>query len=300
MTLLTYQIFESVVREKSFQRASQLLNLTPSAVSHAVNAMEKEVGFPLFNRGKQGAVLTAQGELLLPYVREVLKSEEALQQAVAEFHGMERGTIKIGGFNSVCSTWVPEIVRRFQKDYPGIRIEVHQGTYEDVTAWVKNGTIDLGLVSRVMVDGFSYTPLYQDRLLCVVPKGFPTKSRDYITIEEMKNQMFVTQRECCDADVQKLLDRYHFEPHTYYHVVDDMSTLALVEAGMGICILPELLKVRMSDRVEWYPMQEDHYREIGYAVSNPKTVSPAVKKMIECIERFAEEKRMEEAEHRKS
>ena len=90
MTLFTYTIFETIVHEKSFQKAATLLNMTPSAVSHAVSAMEKEVGFSLFIRGKQETVLTNQGELLLPYVREVLKSEESLRQAVAEFHGLEK------------------------------------------------------------------------------------------------------------------------------------------------------------------------------------------------------------------
>lgn len=290
MTLLTYQIFESVVREKSFQKAAADLNMTPSAVSHAIAAMERETGFSLFIRGKQGTVLTSQGQQLLPYIREVLKCEEALQQAIAEFQGLERGTIKIGGFNSVCITWIPEIVRRFHGEYPGIHVEVYQGTYDDVASWVQNGTIDLGLLSGTAAKGLKFTSLYLDRLGCVVPVSYQTKQKGYMTIEEMKTQPFVTQRESCDADIQKVLDHYGFDPHTNCHVVDDMSTLAMVEAGMGICILPELLKEKMGNSVCWYPLEEEHYREIGYAVGNPGMASPALRKMIECIETFVDKK----------
>ena len=110
MTLFTYEIFDAVVQEKSFQKASSLLNMTPSAVSHAISNMEKEIGFSLFVRGKQETTLTTHGELLLPYVRAVLQSEESLRETIAGFRGLEKGTVKLGGFNSICSMWIPTIV----------------------------------------------------------------------------------------------------------------------------------------------------------------------------------------------
>lgn len=285
MTLFTYEIFETVVQERSFQKASVLLNMTPSAVSHAISSMEKEIGFSLFVRGKQETVLTTHGELLLPYVRAVLKSEESLQEMIAAFRGLEKGKVKLGGFNSVCSMWIPEIVKRFQENYPNIQIEIYQGTYADLVGWLRNGTIDLCIMSAVDSEGFDYTPLYHDRLLCVVPKSFKTKNAGYITFEEMKAQRFVTQWSSCDGDAQRVLKDHDLEPSTYCHVVDDMSTIAMVEAGMGICILPELLKSK-SDQVKWYPMEEDCYREIGLAVNSYRAVSPAVKKMIEIIKEY--------------
>ena len=73
MTLLAYQIFQTVVEQGSFQRAAEVLNLTPSAISHAVSTAEKELGFPLFNRNKNGVTLTSYGENLHPYILTVLK-----------------------------------------------------------------------------------------------------------------------------------------------------------------------------------------------------------------------------------
>lgn len=285
MTLFTYEIFETVVQEKSFQKAATLLNMTPSAVSHAISNMEKEIGFSLFIRGKQETVLTNHGELLLPSVRAVLKSEESLKETIAAVRGLEKGTVKLGGFNSVCSMWVPQIVKNFQEKFPNIHIEIYQGTYTDLVEWLKNGTIDVCIMSAVDAEGFDYKPLYHDRLLCVVPKGFETKHPGYITFEEMRDQRFVTQWSSCDGDAQRVLRDHGLVPSTYCHVVDDMSTIAMVEAGMGICILPELLMSK-SDKVDWYPMEEDCYREIGLSVNNFRAVSPAAKKMIEMIEEY--------------
>ena len=286
MTLLTYEVFEAVVEEKSFQKAAAILNMTPSAISHSISSMEKEVGFSLFVRGKQETILTTQGELLLPYVREVLKSEESLRQAIAEFQGLEKGTVKIGGFNSVCSMWMPEIVKKFQKDFPNIHIIIYQGTYENVAEWLRNGTIDIALMSKVSAEGFDFKLLYRDRLMCVVPKNFKTQNERYITFDEMKASPFVTPWQSCDGDVQRVLSDHNIRLSASCHVVDDMSTVAMVEAGMGICILPELLRERTGDKVDWYPLEEPCYREIGYAVGNIRTISPAVKKMIEEIEKF--------------
>lgn len=287
MTLLTYKIFEAVVQEKSFHKASVLMNMTPSAVSHAISSMEKEVGFALFVRGKQETVLTTHGKLLLPYVRGVLKSEESLWETIASFNGLEKGTVKLGGFNSVCSVWIPEIVKNFQEKFPDIRIEIYQGTYTDLVEWLRIGTVDLCFMSSVYAEGFEYRPLYKDRLLCVVPQGFQTKNPDFITFEEMKNQKFVTQWSSCDGDVQRVMKSHDLNPSAYYHVVDDMSMLAMVEAGMGICILPEMIMNR-GEKTDWYPMEEECYREIGVSVNSFRAVSPAVKKMIEEIVYYVE------------
>ena len=81
MTLLSYQIFKTVAEAGSFHKAADLIGLTPSAISHAVSSMEKELGFSIFTRKKAGVTLTSYGEHLMPYVNAVLNSEESLQQA---------------------------------------------------------------------------------------------------------------------------------------------------------------------------------------------------------------------------
>ena len=80
MTLFSYEIFDAVARQGSFNKAAQQLHLTPSAISHAIAVMEAELGFTLFNRGKNGVTMTSYGASLYPSIRAVLNSDEALQQ----------------------------------------------------------------------------------------------------------------------------------------------------------------------------------------------------------------------------
>ena len=93
MTLFSYEIFDAVARQGSFNKAAQQLHLTPSAISHAIAVMEAELGFTLFNRGKNGVTMTSYGASLYPSIRAVLNSDEALKQSIARLNGLEKGKV---------------------------------------------------------------------------------------------------------------------------------------------------------------------------------------------------------------
>ena len=118
MTLFSYEIFDAVARQGSFNKAAQQLHLTPSAISHAIAVMEAELGFTLFNRGKNGVTMTSYGASLYPSIRAVLNSDEALQQSIARLNGLEKGKVKLGAFNSICSGLLPSILKGFMDHYP--------------------------------------------------------------------------------------------------------------------------------------------------------------------------------------
>ncbi|MBE5890813.1 MAG: LysR family transcriptional regulator [Lachnospiraceae bacterium] len=282
MTLLTYQVFKTVALIGSFHKAAEILGLTPSAVSHSVSAMEDELGFAVLNRSKNGVTLTNYGEHLLPYVNAVLNSDESLQQYIAETNGLKQGKVKMAVFSSVCTNWLPEILSTFKKKYEGINIEIFQGTYDDVSYWIKNGMVDLGFLSVSSAKDIPIEPLYRDPLLCVLPKGMKKKGKT-MTIEEMRDHQFVTQRESTDADIQKFLKENKLSIQSNYHVVDDLSTVRLVEKGFGICLMPQLVMKDIPYEVDTYPVEPDAARIIGIAAMNPNFMAPAVRTMYRHI-----------------
>ena len=278
MTLLSYEVFQAVAEQKSFRRAAQVLNLTPSAVSHAITSMEQELGFPLFTRSKNGISLTNYGKALQPYVNAVLNSDESLRQAVSKLNGLEQGQVRVGCFSSVCTGWMPDIIRSFAREYPGIRIEVYEGSYTDVAEWIKNGTVDMGFLSASSAGDLPFERLCSDPLLCVVPKGFPKEDgTPYMTLGEMQDQVFVSQRETTDADIQKFLHENHLNVQSDYHVVDDLSTVAIVSNGLGICLMPELVMRDIPYAVDCYRTDPPAERIIGISVLHPDFLAPAVR-----------------------
>lgn len=280
MTLLSYQVFKTVADQGSFRKAADILGLTPSAISHTVASMENELGFSLLNRSKSGVTLTNYGEHLLPYVNAVLNSDESLQQAIAEFNGLKQGKVKVGCFSSVCTNWLPDVLHSFQKEFPDISIEVFQGTYDDVVYWIKNGIVDFGFLSVSSAGDIPIEPLYKDPLLCIVPKGMKKlEPKEYMEIDEMRHHQFVTQRESTDADIQNFLKENSLDIQSNYHVVDDLSTIAIVAHGFGICIMPEMVMNDIPYEVDCYPVKPDAYRIIGIATLNPEFMAPAARTM---------------------
>ncbi|MDY3910223.1 MAG: LysR family transcriptional regulator [Eubacterium sp.] len=277
MTLLSYQVFKTVTEQGSFRKAADLLGLTPSAISHAVSALEEELGFSVLNRGKNGVTLTSYGERLLPYVNAVLNSDESLQQAIAEFNGLKQGRIKVGCFSSVCTNWMPEIMHSFREKYPAITIELFQGTYDDVSYWIKNGIVDLGFLSVSSAGDIPIEPLYMDPLICVFPKGAKRTGTGAVSVDELREKQFVTQRESTDADIQNFLKSNNLNVQSNYHVVDDLSTIAMVANDFGICLMPELVMNDIPYEVDCYPLEEKAYRIIGLAALNPAVMAPAVR-----------------------
>ncbi len=284
MTLLTYQVFKTVADIGSFHKAADILGLTPSAISHAITNMEKELGFAVLIRSKSGITLTSNGADLLPYVNAVLNSDESLHQMVADMNGLAMGTVKIGVFSSVCTSWLPDIMSSFKEKYKNVSIEVYQGTYDDVADWIKTGVVDLGFLSLSSAKDIPIEPLYRDPLLCVLPKGMPKRgSTDYMDIDDMRDMQFVTQRESTDADIQNFLRENRLSIQSNYHVVDDLSTVRLVEKGFGICLMPELVMQDIPYEVDTYRVHPDASRIIGIAILNKDFVAPAVRTMYNHI-----------------
>ncbi len=278
MTLLSYQVFQAVVKQGSFQKAAEKLNLTPSAVSHSVAAMEKELGFLLFARSKSGISLTNYGEQLMPYINAVLNSDESLKQAVGQINGLQQGNVKVGCFSSVCTNWMADIMHRFQENHPAIHIEMYQGTYSDVSYWIKNGVTDFGFLSVSSAGDLPIEPLYEDPLVCVVPQNFKKQNdKPYMTIDEMKNQIFVSQMESTDADIVNYMKANGLNVQSSYHVVDDLSTVAMVSEGFGICIMPELVMNDIPYPVRAYPLEHEAKRIIGVSAIAADLLAPAAK-----------------------
>ena len=284
MTILNYQIFKTVTEMGSFQKAAEILGLTPSAISHAVAAMERELGFSVLIRSKAGVVPTNSGKEILPLVEAVLNSEKNLQQVIAEMDGLKRGVVRVGCFASSCSAWMPEIIREFGDSYPEIRIEVFQGTYDDVRYLIKNGIVDFGFLSASSARDIPIEVFYEDPLLCVTSSSFQNdRETEEMPVRDLANHPLVAQREATDADIQRFLKENDLELQANYHVMDDLSGLSLVAGGLGICILPELVVKSGHFDVKTYRMDPAASRMIGLAALNLKYMAPAARELYHFI-----------------
>ena len=284
MTLLSYQVFKAVVEQGSFQKASEVLGITPSAVSHAVASMEHELGTSLFIRSKSGNTLTSFGRNLLPYVNAVLTSEQTLQQAISEFSGTKSGKVALGTFSSTCTNWVPDILHAFRKKNPDIEVDIYEGTYGDIKQWLRTGIIDFGFQSLSASDDLPFEPLHLDPLLCILPKGHKKKAPlDYITFDEIRYMPFIMLQETVDSDIKDYLKNHQITYSSNCHIEDDLSALVMVESGFGYAVMPEMVLKGIPYEIDTYPFEEPGYRIVGLTTLDYNGMSPAARALYDTI-----------------
>ena len=277
MSIQKYEIFLHTVEAGSVSRAAQDLGLTQSAVSHALSSLEERFGFSLLHRSRAGVRLTAEGKKVLPSVRAILSAEMRLQETVSSIHGLSTGTIRIGTFTSVAVHWLPAILKGFQEEHPHIRFKLLNGDYHDVEQWLEEGAVDLGFVSLPTRAPGKVTPLMEDRLLVILPKDHPLASLDSFPIGYARQETFISLLESSDHDLRRALDAEGIRPHIRFITKDDYAIIAMVEQGLGIAIMPELLLQGRRDNIAALELKPQASRTIALAVTESGRQSPATR-----------------------
>lgn len=284
MSLAKYEVFSTVVELGSLTEASVKLGLTQSAVSHAIASLESEWGFSILSRGRNGIHLTSNGELVLQYIREILKWNEQLVQQIASINGLDVGTVRIGTFSSVTIQWLPEIMSHFNESHPSIEIKLLEGDYDEIEHWISSGAVDFGFLSLPTLKSFEVIPLKKDRIVTIVPGSHHLAKLSEVCFEQIKEEMFIMPKISCDNDVRRILKENNVTATIKYELEDDQAIISMVQNGMGISILPEMVLNRVPKSVRILGLEGDHYRSIGIAATSFKNMSPAARKFVKYIQ----------------
>ena len=283
MNTVKYETFLKTVECGSLTLAAETLGCTQSAVSHSIASLESELGFPLITRNRGGVKLTDEGERLMPAVRTLLSGAEQLKQTVSSIRGLHAGTVRIGAFTSVAVHWLPPILKRFQQDYPNVEFRLLNGDYHDVNRWIQDGSVDIGFVNMPTSLDCECITLMEDRLLAIVPKNSHFASYPKFPLIECETEPFISLLESSDHDARRALESAGVRPNVRFYTKDDYAIIAMVEQGLGISIMPDLLLKGRHDHLVALPLQPDSVRTIGLAVASN---GPATRKFAEYVVDF--------------
>ncbi|MFC5592011.1 LysR family transcriptional regulator [Sporosarcina soli] len=289
MSLAKFEIFSTVVELGSLKQAAESLSLTQSAVSHAIASLEAEWGFTILIRGRAGIQLTSNGERVLRHIHEMLKWNEQMIQEIANIKGLEIGTVRIGTFSSVSIQWLPEILKSFNADLPAIDIKLLEGDYDTVEHWIATGAVDFGFVSLPTSKTFEVIQLKKDRILCILPEEHPLANEQKVSFADIQDEMFIMTKKGSDNDLKRVFQENQVTPHIKFELADDQAIISMVQNGMGISMLPEMVLHRVPQNVRILSLEGEHYRSIGIAASSFRTISPAARKFIEYVKAWLDE-----------
>ena len=186
-----YEIFCKVVELGNFTRAAEQMDYSQSAISQAIKSLEQEVGTVLLVRRKDGIELSADGRQFFPYIQSIYAAEESLKQKKLEMQGLENSAIRIGTFTSVSRNLLPQLMKRFKEQYPGVSFVLRQGDYTGIEKWVQESTVDFGFVNWDAVTGVEGRALYKDEMLAVLPENHPLASWQQVSLKQLSEEPFI-------------------------------------------------------------------------------------------------------------
>ncbi|MFT4021125.1 MAG: LysR family transcriptional regulator [Acinetobacter sp.] len=290
MTLTQLEIFAVVAQRQGFTTAAAQLNISQSAVSHAVRALENELGVMLFHRHQGMIELTDIGKRLLQRAQTILGVAETMQQEAADVRGMKQGTLRIGSFGPTSSIQLlPKILNEYHKKYPLIAVHVHEGPDQQVVQWIMDRRIDVGFVT-LPEEQFDTYLILEDQMVVLLPVGHPLIAKEQIQLKDLCKDHFVLTEAGSGELVTRLFVAAKLQPNIRYRTSQLMSTLATVSRGDAISIVAESSLPEISSfpyvKKALFPQVK---RQVALAVCDERQSSPATLAFIELAKSITNE-----------
>lgn len=280
MSIKQYEAFVKTAELGSLTRAAEALDSTQSRISHVLSAMEAEYGFCLMRRSRSGVTLTEAGAMLLPKMEAIVQQNRELETLIADIRNADTGTVRLGAFTSVAVHWLPGMIQTFQAAHPQVELKMFNGDYFDVEQWLRDGTVDMAFVTLPAPDNTRAIPLVEDELLAILPKGHPLAAQPRIDAAKLGREPFISLPKSSDHDIHRALDKAGITPNVRFTTKDDYAVIAMVEQGLGVSIVPELLVRGRGQNVELRPLEPKATRTIALALPQG-AASPAVEAFAE-------------------
>jgi LysR family cys regulon transcriptional activator len=179
----------------SVTQAASALGTSQPAISRALKALERELGFDLFVReGRAFSRITPQGHKVLEYATRALAEIESLKAVAADLNQDNRGTLSIATTHTQARYVLPQVVRAFRERYPEVELHLHQGTSEQIAEMVSTDRVQLAIAtgSDGLFPGLVLLPVYRWHRQVIVPKGHPIANTGKLTLKELAKYPLVT------------------------------------------------------------------------------------------------------------
>ena len=289
MNFSQLQSFVAVAETGSFTEAAYAIDLTQSAVSHALAALESELGVTLLERNHTGVVaLTNVGQNILPHVRALLAQAETIQQEAQAARGLARGKLRLGSIPSISPRLLAGVLTHFQQQYPDIDVVLFEGTLQEVQEWIGSGMIDVGFVHHPAKEVES-TPLATDEMQVLVARGHRLHARPSVTAGELREERLIMPRTGCELPEIFDQKRGKHEPSIRYQASEGATIVAMVREGLGITILPRGMFPEKLEGIAAIPLDPPRQIQIGLAVRSADSASPAATLFVQTAVAWVQE-----------
>ncbi|QAT49269.1 LysR family transcriptional regulator [Caproiciproducens sp. NJN-50] len=276
-----YLALMKIVETGSFTSAANDLGYTQSAVSQMIQSLESELSLQLLHRSRSGVKLTPEGKELYPYIQSAVNHYCAMIEKTKEMKGLESGLIRMGTFSSYSSQWLPAVIKQFLTLYPNVRFLLHQGDYTTIPQWVHAGEIDFGFINPDAVSDLETISITTGGHKAIVHPSHPLAAQKEVTLEQLAKEPFILLEMGCLSEPLEAFHKLGLEPHVKLRMHDNFSVCSMVEANVGVSILPDLALKKMNFNIVSLPTVPPITRKVGFVMKNRNILPIASKYFID-------------------
>jgi DNA-binding transcriptional LysR family regulator len=286
MQIESLKVFCDLAETKSFTKAAQINNVTQSAVSQTISALERRFSSLLIERSKKNFRLTPEGDVFYDYSKRILQTCDALHSKLQEIENVISGDIRVATIYSIGLHVLPPYVKKFLKEYPTVNVHVEYRRDNQVYENVLGNVVDLGLVAYPTRDArLEIVPIRKDTLVLICHPQHEFAKRKSIKVKALNGQRFINFES--DIPTRKVLDKI-FKEHriTVQQVMqfDNIETVKrAVEIDSGVAIVPQETigeEVATQTLVSVELEHGAYSRPLGVIYKKNKVLSPAIKQFI--------------------
>ena len=232
------QLVEAITAEGSVTRAAERLHVTQSALSHQLREIETRLGTPLFLRVNRRLALAPAGERLLQSARRVLDELRIAEEDIGRLASNQQGVIRVSTGCYTCYQWLPPLLAPFHKRYPGVDVEIVPDVTRSAAEALLARKIDLALLHGVRDPRLRVTPVFEDEMVVLVPRGHALAKKPFAVADDLAGEHLIMHSPPEESLFAKALAREGVRPRKYSVVMLTEAIVELVRAGVGVSSLP--------------------------------------------------------------
>jgi DNA-binding transcriptional LysR family regulator len=263
----------------SFTKAARVLGISQSAVSHAIAGLEAELGCALMQRDRAGVRLTDAGRNIVVHARVMVEHAEQIRHVAGTARTGLCGMIRFATSQSFATRLLPTLMSQFRARFPHEKIELREGSDQQIAEWLRGHAVDIGVVTLPKAD-LTTVPLLRDEMYVLLATGHPLAAAPSVHIDQLAEELLLMPVGGVEPVLRAALRIVGLEPSVAYRMRDLNALLAMVAEGLGITVLPALALPLAPRGVKIVPLTPTVTRQVALGVHDMAQGLPAVTAFI--------------------
>ncbi|MCY9137563.1 selenium metabolism-associated LysR family transcriptional regulator [Peribacillus frigoritolerans] len=287
------KVFVTVIEQKNFSRAGDILNLSQPGVSLHIRNLENELGTKLIYRSPKQVQITEPGKILYRHAKQMLNHYETAKREINEFNNVVSGTMKIGASFTIGEYYLPKVLAEFAAQYPMVDIQIIISNSNDVIQGIRSNKLDIGLIEgETDYKDIDVRPFMSDEMIVVVPPDHPLSQMDLIEGNMLQNQTWVLREQGSGTRTysDKLLSSLELNIKKTFIFTSIQGVKEAVMAGLGIALLSRLTvqkELKSNELKTFHLKNEPLIRPFSIVKKLDFEASKAMELFLRKVEEFA-------------